>query len=93
MPVTEIVDKAVLAVGFFSWLLFLPQIKLLLKVKQSDSLSTVTVWGSFGIQRLILLQSALKENWELAFVMLINMICLAIVLVLIYRYKNKRPAQ
>lgn len=84
----SLVDILVVVAGLFGWLIFLPQIKLLLEVKKSESISLGLVWGSFAMQAVMFLQGILKKNWPLVLVMSTSLICLVIMLWLIYRYRR-----
>lgn len=79
------VDGLVVVAGFVGWIVFVPQIRLLLQMKKSDTISLGMVWGSFALQAAIFIQGILKKNWPLVFVMSTSLICLCIVLFLIYR--------
>lgn len=83
----EAVDLLVGVLGFFTWALFLPQIKLLIKEKSSKSISLGMTWGSWAIQVLILLQSVLHQNWSLALTMGVSVIFLTITNALIHYYR------
>jgi uncharacterized protein with PQ loop repeat len=48
--------------GFLSWLLFVPQIRLLTREKISTSISLWLIWGSWVLQGLILIQAILQGN-------------------------------
>lgn len=82
------VDALVALSGFVSWTIFLPQIRLLLRVKKSDNLSFGTVWGSLALQSLIITQSLLKGNWPLAFMISVNATALGCLIFLIYYYRK-----
>jgi hypothetical protein len=82
------VDWLVGLSGFFVWILFIPQIKLLLEVKESRSNS---IWASVlsgGLQMLILLQALLNSNWALFFTTTVSVVFVAIVLVIILYYRK-----
>jgi uncharacterized protein with PQ loop repeat len=83
----KLVDGAVYVASLLVWAVFIPQIRLLRRTKKSDGLSISTVWGSFTVQSLIWLQSLLKHNWPVFVVMSMSIVCLAIILVLAYRYR------
>jgi len=84
----EIVNWLVVTGGLFTWVLFIPQIRLLLKTKRSDSISLGMTWGSFALQALILLQSLLLQNWFLSFTMGTSVTFLTITNVLIHYYRK-----
>lgn len=83
----ETIDLLVGVLGFFTWVLFLPQIKLLIKEKSSKSISLGMTWGSWGIQVLILTQSLLHQNWSLALTMGVSVVFLTITNALIHYYR------
>jgi len=78
----------VVGVGFVGWLIFLPQIKLLFKNKEAQSISLGLIWGSLGMQATILTHTILKKDWPLVFAITMNYICLIVVLILIYYYRK-----
>ena len=82
------VDWVVVGAGFISWVVFLPQIQLLLRVKRSDSVSLGLLWGSVALQSLALLQLVLRENWQLSVMYVVGLFCLAIIIFLVYRYRK-----
>ena len=88
LSIAEVVDWLVVMAGFFTWVLFVPQIRLLLKEQDSRSISLVTVGGSLVLQSLIFIQSILKENWPLAFAMGTSVICLIIIVLMICYYRK-----
>lgn len=88
MNLETVVDFLVVIAGLVGWVVFLPQIQLLLLIKRSDNISLGMVWGSFAIQSTILFQGILKENWPLVLVMMTSLICLSVILFLIYRYRK-----
>jgi uncharacterized protein with PQ loop repeat len=83
----HIVDFAVFGASLLVWTVFIPQIRLLYRIKKSEGLSLATVWGSLTVQSLIWFQSLLKQNWPVLVVMTTSVICLIIILVLAYRYR------
>lgn len=87
MSFVEAVDLSVAILGFFTWALFVPQIKLLIKEKNSRSISLGMTWGSWAIQALILIQSVLHQNWSLVLTMGISVIFLTITNALIHYYR------
>lgn len=74
--------------AFVSWMIFLPQFRLLKKVKDSRSISTGTVWGSLTLQLLILTNSIFKHNWQLTMALCTTITCLVIMLPMIYYYRK-----
>lgn len=88
MNLETFVDGLVVVAGFVGWIVFVPQIRLLLQMKKSDTISLGMVWGSFALQATIFFQGLLKKNWPLVFVMSTSLICLCIILFLIYRYRR-----
>lgn len=82
-----VVDWLVASSGLVSWALFYPQGKLLVKRKNSDSLSLASAWGSWVLQLLILIQAWLRENWALVFTMAMSVVCLGVVIFLIHYYR------
>lgn len=76
------VDGLVVVAGFVGWIVFVPQIRLLWRVKKSDTISLGMVWGSFALQTVLFIQGLMKENWPLVFVMSTSLICLCITLFL-----------
>lgn len=88
IEVLEVINWFVGISGLFTWILFVPQIRLLLKVKRSDSISLGMTWGSFALQALILIQSLLIQNWYLSFTMGISVLCLLITNIFIHYYRK-----
>lgn len=84
----QVFDWLVATAGLFTWMLFLPQIKLLIKVKDSRSISLGMTWGSWGLQILILIQSLLHQNWSLTFTMSISVFFLSITNGCIHYYRK-----
>ncbi|MCA9358047.1 hypothetical protein KC902_02175 [Candidatus Kaiserbacteria bacterium] len=85
--ITQVVDWLVATAELFTWLLFLPQIRLLIKVKDSKSISLGMTWGSWILQVLILTQSILHQTWTLAFTMGMSVFFLSITIVCIHYYR------
>ncbi len=83
-----IVDGLVVVAGFIGWIVFLPQIELLWEMKKADTISLGMVWGSFALQAILFIQGILKKNWPVVFMMSTSLICLCIILVLIYYYRQ-----
>ncbi len=86
--VTQVIDWLVATAGLFTWILFFPQIKLLIKIKDSRSISLGMTWGSWVLQSLILTQSVLHQNWSLALTMGISVLCLTVTNVIIHYYRK-----
>ena len=85
---SNIVSLMVLGVGFVGWTVFLPQIKLLYEEKEAKSISLGLIWGSFAMQAIMLTHTILRKDWYLTFAISTSLICLLIVLVLIYYYRE-----
>ena len=91
---SSVIDTLVLVCGFGIWVFFIPQIRLLLKEKESKTNSLSLMWGSFVIQTLVLIQVLLRENWPLVFVQAMSLTGVTITLILIHyyrRYPGGRP--
>lgn len=84
----QVIAWLVVGVGLFGWLVFLPQIRLLLRVKEANSISLGLVWGSFGMQAIILVHAILQKDWHLTFAVGTSLACLAFTLFLIYYYRK-----
>lgn len=90
MNLEMFVDGLVVVAGFVGWIVFVPQIQLLWRMKKSDTISPGMVWGSFALQAILFIQGILKKkvHWPVVFVMSTSLICLCITLFLIYRYRR-----
>jgi len=88
MTLMNIVDSLVFFGGFFIWVLFLPQVLLLIKEKQARTNSLFLTGGSFALQLLLLFQAVLRENWPSTFVMGMSVLGNAIIIVLIIYYRR-----
>jgi hypothetical protein len=89
MEITREIDAwLVAAIGLVGWAPFLPQIRFLLKVKEAKSISTGLLWGSFGMQAVILLHVMFGGDWKLALVYITGLTCLAIILCVTYYYRK-----
>ncbi len=88
MTFIEVIDWLVGISGLFTWLLFVPQIKLLLTVKDSQSISLLMIWGSWILQVLVLIQSILHETWSLAFTMGVSVLFLTITNCFVWYYRR-----
>lgn len=84
----SVINWLVLISGFFIWLLFVPQIRLLLKHKEAQTNSLALLWGSFVIQVLVLIQVALQANWQLAFVQAVSISGVTITVCLVHYYRR-----
>ena len=84
----EAVAWLVAVVGLFGWIMFIPQIRLLLKAKEAKSISLGLIWGSFVAQSIIALHAVLQRDWHLTFAIATSLTCLAITLFLIYYYRR-----
>ncbi len=84
----SIIDTLVLVSGFLIWILFVPQIRLLLKEKQSRTNSLFLQWGSLLIQICLLIQVILRSNYQLAFVQAVSIVGVTITLILIHYYRR-----
>lgn len=82
------IDTLVLVSGFLIWILFVPQIRLLLKEKQSRTNSLFLQWGSLLIQICLLIQVILRSNYQLAFVQAVSILGVATTIVLIHYYRR-----
>ena len=74
--------------GLFTWVLFVPQIRLILRLKREDTISLGMTWGSWVLQALILAQSLFLQNWSLSFTMAVSVFFLTITNVLIHYYRK-----
>jgi hypothetical protein len=82
------IDLLVVMSGFATWIIFIPQIRLLLSVKDSKSISLWTTGLSWGLQVLILLQALLNYNWPLVFTMGVGIFFLTVVILIILYYRQ-----
>lgn len=85
---SRIIDILVVVSGFFIWILFVPQIRLLLREKESKTNSLILLCGSWAIQALILAQVALRANWPLLFIQAMSFIGVSITLYLVHYYRR-----
>lgn len=85
--VTGAIDWLIGMAGLLTWILFLPQIRLLISVKDSKSISLGMTWGSWVLQVLILTQSVLHQNWTLTFTIGMSVLFLTITNALIHYYR------
>jgi hypothetical protein len=88
MSFADIIDSLVFFGGLFIWVLFLPQILLLLREKHARTNSLLLTGGSLALQLLLLAQALLRENWPSAFVMGMSVLGNAIIVVLILYYRR-----
>ena len=86
----EILAWLVTVIGLMGWVIFLPQISLLLKVKKSDTISAGMLWGSFIMQIIILTHILLKPDidWGLSIVYFTNSACAVVLLSVVYYYRR-----
>ena len=84
----KIVSILVVVVGFTSWIVFLPQIKLLLKLREATSISLGLVWGSSIMQLIMIVHAIIGKDWPLVFALSTSLMCLLIIVVLIYYYRK-----
>jgi uncharacterized protein with PQ loop repeat len=84
----EVVAWLVASIGLVGWVTFLPQIRLLLKVKEAKSISLGLLWGSFAMQAIILVHVAFAGDWKLALVYITGLMCLVVILSLTYYYRR-----
>ena len=86
----EVVAWLVVAIGFAGWIVFLPQIRLLLKIKKADSISLLLIWGSFAMQMIILIHILLQSiiDWRLSVIYFTSLACHIVILFLIYYYRR-----
>jgi len=84
----QIISWLVVGIGLISWIMFLPQIRLLLKAKEAKSISLGLVWGSFITQFIIFIHTILQKDWQLSFAILTSLVCLVIIICLIYYYRQ-----
>ena len=84
----EIVSWLVMGIGFVGWTVFIPQIRLLVKTKESKSISLGLIWGSFSMQAIMLTHTLLNKDFAMSFALGTSLICLSIIVVLIYYYRK-----
>lgn len=84
----SVVGWMVAMVSFVIWALFLPQIKLLYRVKDSQSLSLLTVYGSLAVQTLIFTRALLKSDFKLALLQSTSMFFLGIIICMAHYYRR-----
>ena len=84
----QIVSWLVVGIGIFGWIVFVPQIRLLLKQKEARSISLGLIWGSFFMQAIICAHGIIEKDWSLVFAMATGLVCLSIILILIYYFRN-----
>ncbi len=84
----NVVNWLIAASGLFMWVIFIPQYRLLLKVKDSKSISFATNGMSWVLQALIVIQAMIYRNWSLLFVTGVSLFCLSILCVMILYYRK-----
>lgn len=86
----EVVAWLVATIGLSGWVIFLPQIRLLLRVKKADSISLLLIWGSFAMQATVLTHVLIQKviDWKLSVVFFTSLACHIIILILIHRYRK-----
>ena len=86
----EIIGWLVAGSGFVCWVAFVPQIRLLVKIKRSESNSLGLMWISFVMQVITLLYLLIqpKIDWRLVSVYTMSLIGLIVITVLIYYYRR-----
>ncbi len=88
MSFVGIIDSLVFLGGLFIWILFFPQILLLLKEKQANTNSLFLTGGSLVLQILLLIQAILRLNWPSAFVMGMSVLGNLVIVVLVLYYRR-----
>lgn len=85
-----IMSVIVMIIGFTGWMALLPQAKLLVKVKKSDSISISLYWIGTGMQATVLTYLLIQPtiDWKLSLCYITCLICQIIVLRLIYYYRK-----
>lgn len=86
----EIMAWLVATIGLVGWTVFIPQIRLLIKIKKADSISLLLIWGSFAMQSTILTHILIQEiiDWKLSTVFFTSIACQFVILILIYHYRR-----
>ena len=86
----EVVAWVVFLIGIGGWVVYIPQITLLIRKKESGAISFGLLWGSVAMKLTILLHLLIqiKVDWRLALVYSTSIVCLAILLQLTYRYRR-----
>ena len=86
----EVIAWLVAASGIMCWIVFVPQVRLLIKIKKSDSISTGMLWGSFGIQMLIMIHLAMQSpiDWRFLSSYIMSFIGLLVVMYFVYYYRR-----
>jgi uncharacterized protein with PQ loop repeat len=88
LPHAEVaIDVLVGLSAFVMWALFLPQMRLLMKLKDSRSVSLASAWGSCLAQMLILTQGVFKGNWTLVASLGVSTIFFLATIFLIHYYR------
>ncbi len=86
----EVIAWLVAGIGVVGWTIFLPQIKLLIRVKTADSISLLLIWGSFAMQVIVLIHILIQEeiDWKLSIIYFTSIACHTVILALIYYYRR-----
>jgi uncharacterized protein with PQ loop repeat len=85
-----VVGWLVVVIGLVGWMVFIPQISLLIKTKNSQPVSLSLVWGSIAMQAILLLHVLLqaKVDWRLSITYITSLSCLAVLVSTIYYYRR-----
>jgi len=86
----EIVGLLVIIIGPLGAVVFLPQIRVLYKVKKAESFSLLTLWVSFVMQAVILVHVLIQPviDWRLSVTYFTAIACFIVFLVFIYYYRR-----
>ena len=84
----EFVSGLVILVGLVGWVVFIPQIRLLTKIKDSRSISLGMIWGSLLMQIILFTNSFLRKDWPMAFTMLTSLSFLFFTICLVHYYRR-----
>ncbi len=87
--VREIVGLLVIAIGLVEWVVFLPQIRVLYKVKKAEEFSLLTLWASLVMQAIILTHILLQPtvDWKISITYFTGIICFVVFLALVHYYR------
>lgn len=83
-----LINYLVAASGFIVWILFVPQILLLHRTKDSISISLWSLWISWALQILIVIQGALLANWSFVFATSVSITGVSIEIAMVYYYRS-----
>lgn len=83
----QLVNYLVAGSGFIVWILFVPQILLLYKTKDSKSISLWSLWISWVLQVLIVVQGVLITNWSFVFATSVSIAGVSIEIAMVYYYR------